>query len=125
MLQIKIKFRLKFFNLQYLSQIVETDTVSCEFSPDFLTFTHRTFVLTQMYPPPSPMLSHALFWSTGTMVTPNQHWGRGNAHKCFKIFDEYYRIILNFYCLLILIMHIIRVRRQRKLRMNLGYKILT
>ena len=59
------------------------------------------------------------------MVTPNQHWGRGNAHKCFKIFDEYYRIILNFYCLLILIMHIIRVRRQRKLRMNLGYKILT
>ena len=61
MLQIKIKFRLKFVNLQYSSQIVETDTVSSEFSPNFLTFTHRTFVLTQMCPSPSPMLSHAYF----------------------------------------------------------------
>ena len=48
MLQIKIKFRLKFFNVRYPSQIVETDTVSCEFSPNFLAFTQRTFVLTQM-----------------------------------------------------------------------------
>ena len=40
-------------------------------------------------PSPSPMLSHAYFESLRPLRYPNQHWGRGNRHKCFKIFDEY------------------------------------
>ena len=47
--------------LQYSSQIVETETVSLEFSLKFLTFTLHTFVLTQKCPSPSPMLSHVYF----------------------------------------------------------------
>ena len=39
-------------------------------------------------PSPSPMLSHAYFEALGPLKYPNQLWGRGNAHKCFKIFDE-------------------------------------
>ena len=48
-------------SLQYSSQILETDTVSLEFSGKILTFTPRTFVLAEMCPSPSPMLSHAYF----------------------------------------------------------------
>ena len=40
-------------------------------------------------PSPSPMLSHAYFEALRPLWYPNQHWGRGNRHKCFKIFDEY------------------------------------
>ena len=65
--------------LQYSSQIVETETVFLEFSRKFLNINlHHTFVLSQMHPSPSPMLWY-----------PNQHWGRGKAHKYFKICDEY------------------------------------
>ena len=42
-------------------------------------------------PSPSPMLSHAYFEALRPLWYPNQHWGRGNRHKCFKIFDEYCR----------------------------------
>ena len=38
--------------LQYSSQIVETETVSLEFSLKFLTFALHTFVLTQKRPSP-------------------------------------------------------------------------
>ena len=40
-------------------------------------------------PSPSPMLSHAYFEALRPLWYPNQHWGRGNGRKCFKIFDEY------------------------------------
>lgn len=46
---------------QYSSQIVEKNTVSCEFSRKFLTFTHRILALTKLCTSPSPMLSHAFF----------------------------------------------------------------
>ena len=48
------KTRVTFFfeTLQYSSQIVETDTVSLEFSRKFLRFTPHTFALTVMYPLP-------------------------------------------------------------------------
>ena len=46
------KFRLKFFNLQYSSQIIETDTVSLEFSGKILRFTLQTVFLTEMCLPP-------------------------------------------------------------------------
>ena len=45
-------------------------------------------------PSPSPMLSHAYFEALRPLWYPNQHWGRGNRHKCFKIFDEYCRCLL-------------------------------
>ena len=35
------------------------------------------------------MLSHAYFEALRPLWYPNQHWGRGKRHKCFKIFDEY------------------------------------
>ena len=76
---------------QYSSQIVETQTVSLELSPKFLTLTLHTFVLTQMCPSPSLILSHAYFEALRRLQYPNQHWGRGSAHKCFNIFDEYCR----------------------------------
>ena len=41
--------------------LLETQTVSLELSRKFLTFTLHTFLLTQMCPSPSPMLSHAYF----------------------------------------------------------------
>ena len=47
-----------------LPQIVETDTVSLEFSGKILTFTPRTFVLaenSEMCSSPPPVLSHAYF----------------------------------------------------------------
>ena len=75
--------------LQYSSQIVETDTVSREFSGKFLTFTPRTFVLAKMCSSPSPMLSHAYFGVLRWLQYTNQHWGMGNEHKCFKIWDEH------------------------------------
>ena len=49
------------FNLQYSSQIVETGATCLEFSPNFLHSLFGTFVLTQMCPSPSPMLSRAYF----------------------------------------------------------------
>ena len=59
---------------QYSSQIVETQTVSLELSRKFLTFTLHTFLLTQMCPSPSPMLSHAYFEALRRLQYPN--WGR-------------------------------------------------
>ena len=53
--------------LRYSSQIVETETVSLEFSLKFLTFTLYTFVLTQKCPSPSPVLSHVYF---GALIRP-------------------------------------------------------
>ena len=47
--------------LQYSLQIVETETLSNEFSLKFLAFTLHTFVLTQKSPSPSSMLSHVYF----------------------------------------------------------------
>jgi len=76
-------------SLQYSSQNVETDTVSLEFSGKILTFTARTFVLTEMCSSPPPMLSHAYVGALRWLQYTNQHWGRGNEHKCFKICDEY------------------------------------
>ena len=68
-LQIKIKFRLKFFNLRYPSQIVETDTVSCEF---LQTFLHSLIVLLfslKCAPlPPQCWATHIL-----------EHWDDGNT----------------------------------------------
>ena len=40
-------------------------------------------------PSPFPMLSHAYFEALRPLWYPNQRWGRGKRHKCFKIFDEY------------------------------------
>ena len=40
-------------------------------------------------PSPSPMLSHAYFGVLRWLQYTNQHWGMGNEHKCFKIWDEY------------------------------------
>ena len=73
--------------LQYSSQIVETDTVSLEFSGKFFTvliFTPHTFVLTEMCPLPPQC------WATRIL----KHWDHCNTQinigevKCFKIFDE-------------------------------------
>ena len=79
--------------LQYSSQIVETDTISLEFSGKLLRFILHTVFLTDMCllhpPPPPPMLSHAYFEALRPLWYPNQRWGRGKRHKCFKIFDEY------------------------------------
>ena len=78
--------------LQYSSQIVETDTISLEFSGKLLRFILHTVFLTDMCllpPPPTPMLSHAYFEVLRPLWYPNQRWGRGKRHKCFKIFDEY------------------------------------
>ena len=61
----------------------------------FLSFTLHTFVLTQMYPSPSPMVSHAYFGALRWLQYPNQHWERGKSHKCFKICDEYCRRYLD------------------------------
>ena len=44
-----------------LSQIVEKKPVFLEFFGKFCTFTLLTFVLTQICPSPSPMLSHTYF----------------------------------------------------------------
>ena len=49
------------WSLQYSSQIVETDTVSLEFSRKFLRFSPDTFVLTVMCPLPPQFLNHAYF----------------------------------------------------------------
>ena len=64
---------------QYSSQIVETQTVSLELSPKFLTLTLHTFVLTQMCPSPSLILSHAYFEALRRLQYPNQHW-EGETH---------------------------------------------
>ena len=40
-------------------------------------------------PSPFLMLSHAYFEALRPLWYPNQRWGRGKRHKCFKIFDEY------------------------------------
>ena len=40
-------------------------------------------------PSPSPMLSLAYFGVLRWLQYTNQHWGMGNEHKCFKIWDEY------------------------------------
>ena len=45
---------------------------------EFHTFTLHTFVLNQMYPSPSPMLSHAYFGALRWLQIPNQHWGGEN-----------------------------------------------
>ena len=55
----------------------------------FLTFTLHTFVLTQMCPSPSPVLSHAYFGALWWLQYPNQRWEGGKSHKCFKICDEF------------------------------------
>ena len=36
-----------------------------------------------------PNVEPSVFWSTEMTANPNQHWGRGKSHKCFKICDEY------------------------------------
>ena len=36
-----------------------------------------------------PNVEPRVFWSTETTVIPKSTLGRGNRHKCFKIFDEY------------------------------------
>ena len=38
-----------------------------------------------------PNVEPSVFWSTEMTANPNQHWGRGKSHKCFKICDEYCR----------------------------------
>ena len=78
--------------LQYSSQIIETDTISLEFSGKLVRFILHTVFITDMClhsPPPPPMLSHAYFEALRPLWYPNQRWGRGKRHKCFKIFDEY------------------------------------
>ena len=45
---------------------------------EFHTFTLHTFVLNQMHPSPSPMLSHAYFGALKWLQIPNQHWGGEN-----------------------------------------------
>ena len=53
-----------------------------EFSRKFLTLTLHTPLLPQCWARHSlENWDHCNFW-------PNQHWGRGKAHECFKIFDE-------------------------------------
>ena len=78
--------------LQCSSQIV-----SLEFSLKLLTFTLHTFVLTQKSPSPSPMMSHVYFGALRHCNTQINIRGRGNAHKCFRICDEYccYRLLAN------------------------------
>ena len=84
MLQIKIKFRLKFFNLQYPSQIVETDTVSYEFSPNFLTFSHSLYFCSHSNVPLSfPNVESRTFWSTETTVTPKSTLGKRKRSQVF------------------------------------------
>ena len=78
-----------YHNLQYSSQIVETEAVFLEFSPTFL---HSLF-------PPFSSLRCAPFlpqcWATRTLEHwedckhPDQHWRGRKSHKCFKICDEY------------------------------------
>ena len=36
-----------------------------------------------------PNVEPRVFWSTEMTAIPNQHWGGGKSHKCFKICDEY------------------------------------
>ena len=36
-----------------------------------------------------PVLSHAYFGALRWLQYTNQHWRRGNEHKCFKIWSEY------------------------------------
>ena len=73
--------------LQYSSRIVETDTVSPEFSRNVLTFTLCIFVLTQMCRSPSPMLSY-VFWLTQTTVIPKSILGKGNRIQVFQNFQH-------------------------------------
>ena len=120
MLQIKIKFKLKFFNYNTRHKLMKQTLFLVNFLHTFSHSLIANFVLTQMCPSPSPMLSHTYFGALRQRQHPNQHWGRGTANKCFKIFDEYCRFILDFHCLLTILIHIIRVSIQRKLRMNVG-----
>ena len=86
-------FPMIWVQLQYSSQIVEIDTVSLEFSGKIMRFIlHTVSPPPWNVPSPSPMLSHAYFEALRPLWYPNQHWERGNRHKCFKIFDEYCRL---------------------------------
>ena len=69
--------------LQYSSQIIETETVSLEFSLKFLTFTLHTFVLSQMCPSSSPVLSHVYF---GDHCNSQIYIGEGEMHTSFSTF---------------------------------------
>ena len=62
---------------QYYSQIVETDTLSLEFSRKLSIFTLRTVVLSQICPSPSAMLSHCNTQST---------LGKGKRHTSVSRF---------------------------------------
>ena len=97
--KIHLDLNLSLFPLFRLNTILVTNRwnrnhLSWIFS-QFLTFTLHTFVLTQMYPSPSPMVSHAYFGALRWLQYPNQHWERGKSHKCFKICDEYCRRYLH------------------------------
>ena len=74
---------------------LKRDTAALEFSRKLLWFIPHTFALTECALS-LPNVEPRVFWSAETAVMPYyQHWERGNAHKCFKIFDEhtfrYYR----------------------------------
>ena len=75
---------IEWFRLQYSSQIVETDTVSLEFSGKFLRFLPLTLLFSLSWCALSlPNVEPRVFWSTETTVIPKSTLG-----KCFKSFDE-------------------------------------
>ena len=80
-------------DLQYSSQIVETDTTWPEFCRKFLTSTLRASVLTQMCPAPSPILTPHVFWSTETTVIPKSTLGKG---KHTRLFQDFWRVLKSF-----------------------------
>ena len=80
-------------DLQYSSQIVETDTIWPEFCRKFLTSTFRASVLTQMCPAPSPILTPHVFWSTETTVIPKATLGKG---KHTRLFQDFWRVLKSF-----------------------------
>ena len=59
---------LKLWKLQYSSQIVETDPVSCEFSRDFDSYIHSSHFCCHLDVPLSfPDVAPRVFWSTETI----------------------------------------------------------
>ena len=76
LLQVQIKFRLKFFNLQSSSQIVETEAIFLKFSSNFL---HSLFTLlfTLKCALPFPNVEPCIFWSSEMTAIPKSTLGKG------------------------------------------------